>query len=327
MSHEVEEMFSVLETPWHGLGTVVAKAPTAEEAIKLAGLNWRVQLETLFRTLPDGTQIKVPNKAVVRDSDNSLLGVVGPSYTPLQNEAAFKWFNPFIESGECSFETAGSLYNGRRVWVLAKMNRAPIEVVKGDVVNKYILLSNGHDGLMATRAGLTPIRVVCRNTLAMSISNKDSQLIRLKHRTNIVANLDNLREVINTANASFEATKEQYKLLARKDVNQKDLEKYVRIVLRNDKEADNSRAKLKEEALTKRIEELFEVGRGQDIKGVRGTYWALYNATTEYLSYEIGKSQDRRLDGLWFGDLKRKNDLALEVAVKMAEDLLNPTGL
>src|SRR4051794_31311156 len=111
MAHLIENMFSVRETPWHRLGSVVQEAPTAEEAIRLAGLDWSVGLEPV--SLADGRE--APARATVRSSDRSILGVVGPRWHPLQNADAFKWFDPFIASGEATFETAGSLDGGRRV--------------------------------------------------------------------------------------------------------------------------------------------------------------------------------------------------------------------
>ena len=116
MAHEIETIFYMNETPWHRLGTRVIDIPTADEAIVAAGLNWKVETKPLF--LADGTQ--APSKAVVRTSDNSILGVVGENYQPLQNEDAFKFFNPFVETGLATFETAGSLRQGKRVWILAK---------------------------------------------------------------------------------------------------------------------------------------------------------------------------------------------------------------
>jgi hypothetical protein len=116
MSHEIETMFSVRETPWHGLGTIVQEAPTAADAIKLAKLDWRVTTAPLF--MSDGKPVKA--KAVVRESDGRILGHhVGAKWTPLQNDHAFDWFNPLVESGDCKFETAGSLRSGERVWILA----------------------------------------------------------------------------------------------------------------------------------------------------------------------------------------------------------------
>jgi phage/plasmid-like protein (TIGR03299 family) len=239
MAHELElingeaQMFYRGEAPWHKLGRFIEpdEALTTEDAIVAAGLDWNVSTRPLY--LDDGTQ--APSNAVVRDDTNGILGVVSQKYQPLQNREAFKFFDPFIESGEAMFETAGSLKDGKRIWVLAKINKDPLEIARGDVVDKYILLSNGHDGLVSVRAGFTPIRVVCQNTLSMATSNDASQLIRLKHTKNLQENLDKVAEIMNVANASFEATAEQYRFLANRTVSQADLERYVKLVFVGEK--------------------------------------------------------------------------------------------
>ena len=94
-----------------------------------------------------------------------MLGIVGPRFAVLQNKDAFGWFQPFLDAKEAALHTAGSLRGGSRIWVLAKLNRDPLVIAAGDEVEKFILLSHGHDGRLAVRGGFTPIRVVCQNTL------------------------------------------------------------------------------------------------------------------------------------------------------------------
>lgn len=318
MSHQVEQMFSVKETPWHGLGRIIQEAPTAEEAIKLAGLDWQVVEQPIFRAEEGEAYKLIPShKSVVRASDNSTLGVVSQKFTPLQNSEAFEFFNPFIESGLATFETAGSLRNGKTVWVLARLNKAPIEVGKGDAVNKFLMLSNSHDGTMAVRTGFTPIRVVCANTLAMSHDAKQSKLLRIMHSKQVKMRLDAVQQIVNAADAKFEATAEQYRKLAKSDVDQKALKSYVEVVYGFSAVEDERRAMAKDR-ITQDITRLFETGRGQDLKGAKGTLWGLYNAVTEHLSYEYGKTQDSRLNNLWFGEGSRVSKRALDAAVEMA---------
>lgn len=315
MAHEIESLFYRNEVPWHRLGNRVIEIPTIEEAIIAAGLDWKVEMKSLF--LGDGT--KVPNQAVVRDSDQSLLGVVGPNYQPLQNIDAFNFFNPFLESNEATLETAGSLRQGKRVWVLAKINKDPLEIVKNDTVEKFILLSNSHDGTMSVRAGFTPIRVVCANTLAMSINNDGSQLIRLKHTKNLTENLEKVAEIMNLANQKFEASAEQYRFLASREISQADLEKYVKMVFVGPKfEKMELEGKKPARDVLPKVLNLFETGHGAQMQGVKGTYWAAYNAVNEYLGYEKGNDEQARLDNMWFGQSAVTNEKALSIAVKMA---------
>lgn len=322
MSHNVENMMFVGATPWHGLGVSVDKAPTAEEAIKLAGLDWQVlekQISYYHEGLGTSDNFRriQSHKALIRSSDFKILGVVGENYKPLQNDKAFSFFDPFIESGLASFETAGSLRGGKTVWILAKLNKAPIEIGRGDEVNKYLMISNGHDGTMAVRVGFTPIRVVCNNTLSMSHSNEKSKLIRITHSRNVNQRVEQVRDIVNAMDAKFEATAEQYQALAKSEVSLTDLEKYVDLIFVN-KSADAQRREYSRKKHMENIKRLFETGRGQDLKGARGTYWGLYNAVTEHLTWENGRNNDNRLSSLWFGGNKNLNQKAFDLAFKMA---------
>jgi len=332
MPHEVEEMFSVRKTPWHGLGSVVQRAPTTADAIRLAGLDWRVGLKPLQLREQNGQAdpVSVPAQAVVRESDNSILGVVGPKWHPLQNADAFRWFDPFVETGLCRFETAGSLQQGRRVWILAEITGGAAEIGPGDAVRRFLLLSNSHDGSLAVRIGFTPIRVVCANTLAAAHAGRDSQLVRFRHTSGLVRLLDDFRDVVRLANRTFEATVEQYQHLARsRTVSRNDLREYVKRVLDLSKAmpkttsqeiAARGRGGLtvqSAEALAAVLEN-FDSGKGAHLATATGTWWGAYNAVTEYLSYTRGKTQEARLDSLWFGDSARLSREALTVALQLS---------
>ena len=126
MPANVESMFYTGAEPWHGLGEKLEEAPTISEAIEKSGLDWEVGVKDLVTK--DGYD--VPAKATYRKSDNTILGVVGPRYVPLQNKDAFEWFQPFVDAGECSLHTGGSLSGGQKVWALAQLNRDPSEIVR-----------------------------------------------------------------------------------------------------------------------------------------------------------------------------------------------------
>jgi hypothetical protein len=163
------------------------------------------------------------------------------------------------------------------------------------VVAKYVLLSNSHDGTQAVRVGFTPIRVVCSNTLRLAHHDKAGKLIRVLHFGNVVTALDQLRAVINTVDGEFEATAQQYRTLARRKINRSDLRKYVRKVLGFDATEE---VKPVTQKIIDSIEHLFDFGKGAELPGVKGTVWGAYNAISEHLSYQRGKTQDRRLDSL-----------------------------
>lgn len=318
MSHEVEQMFSAGNVvPWHTLGNVIDEAPSIKRGIILAGLNWHVGTKPLFTA--EG--VEVPARATYREDTGAILGIVGTRYTPLQNAGAFEFYEPLIESGLVTLETAGSLKEGRRVWVLGKINRDPLVIVPqaDDVINQYILLSNSHDGVSAIRCGFTPVRVVCWNTLSWAHDLADNQekaagkLLRVRHTKNAKEALHEIRDVMDLASSTFSASAEQYKALAAHDVNEADLKRYVRIIWNHDPDDEDAC-----KTILPKIEELVECGAGNDRAGVRGTWWAAYNGVTEYLSHQRGSSAEKRLDSLWFGSGVNMNRKALEVGLEMA---------
>jgi phage/plasmid-like protein (TIGR03299 family) len=332
MSHEIETMFSVKETPWHGLGTIVQEAPTTADAIKLAGLDWRVKTVPLFITSHssdaevgesvnyNGPATRVGAQAVVRESDGRVLGQhVGPTWTPLQNTEAFGWFDPLIQAGDCRLETAGSLREGERVWVLAAINTPAAVIGRNDEVKSFLLLSNSHDGSLAIRVGFTPIRVVCANTLAMAHGDSASKLLRVRHTKNVVKTLEVLRDTINVLTQEFQATAEQYRFLASKRVNPADLRKYMKVVLGlSDSKKAEGELTTRSKNIMAAVLENFNGGKGANLESSRGTWWGAYNAVTEYLSYTRGRNDNNRLNALWFGDAANLNRAAFTTALELA---------
>jgi phage/plasmid-like protein (TIGR03299 family) len=311
---ENDTMFSVKERPWHGLGTVVENAPTIKEAIKLAGLDWTVSIRPLKTNDEDQLSV-ISHNAVVKDTTKDVLGVVGNSYKPLQNSEAFDFFEPFIDNDMATLETAGSLFNGKKVFILAKINCGLADVAQDDFIENFVLLSNSHDGSQAIRVGFTPIRVVCNNTLSSAISSNASKLIRVKHMGNVVANMEELRETMDLVNKQFLATIEQYRELTKKDINQVDLRKYVKqcfswkpieqMIKDYDEsiEIEETRSKL-----IKRVEEIFELEPAHKV-------WNAYNAVNSYLNHERGKTLESRYNSTWFGVNKKCDMNALKLAL------------
>ena len=163
MAANVETMFSVREKPWHGLGKVVATALSSKEALIAAGLDWNVIQEPIYT---DREEIISGYRTNIRDVDRKVLGVVSDRYKVIQNEDAFAFTDELLGEGVC-YETAGSLQEGKKVWLLARM---PHEyIISGERISPYLLFSNTHDGTGAVKVALTPIRVVCNNTLNLAL--------------------------------------------------------------------------------------------------------------------------------------------------------------
>lgn len=315
--------------PWHGLGQKISDTDRYDivASIRDSGLGWGVDLVELFMNdrHPDTGAI-VPRsmkdfvQAVRRDTDKKVLGTVGPRYTPLQNTDAFKWFQPMLDAKLCSLDTAGSLDEGSKVWILAEVKADnPLVVVGDDIIKRYLLLSNSHDGTTAVRIGFTPIRVVCANTLSMAHSNAGSKLLRLRHSKSLYENLDKLQEVINLANKEFDATAEQYRFLANKRcVNKKDLQKFVRIMAGIKEDELDADISTRSKNIMERMLTLMVSGSGNDSPKVKGTWWAAYNGFTQYQAWEKGNSDSSRYDSLWFGKGYNDNIKALNLATELA---------
>ena len=192
MSHEIESMFSVREKPWHGLGVIVENAPTSKEAIELSGLNWEVNSNPIYDV--NGKEIK-GFKANTRSSDNNVLGVVTDKYKIVQNNEAFDFTDSLIDEGMV-YETAGSLKNGKTIWLLGRM---PEREIVGDKFEPFICFTNSHDGTGAIKIAMTPIRVVCNNTLNMALSTA-KRIWSTKHMGNMESKLREARHTLGLAN-------------------------------------------------------------------------------------------------------------------------------
>ena len=165
MAALVESMFSVREVPWHGLGTIVREAPSSEEAIRLAGLDWDVYPEEVYTKSGN----KIPGAyANVRSNDGSALGIVGERYQIVQNSEAFNFTDELLGEG-VKYETAGSLKDGKVIWLLAQLPEA--YKILGDEVTPWVCFTNSFDGSGAIKVAMVSTRVVCNNTLNVALKN------------------------------------------------------------------------------------------------------------------------------------------------------------
>lgn len=224
MAALIESLFSVRETPWHGQGIIVQDAPTSEEAIRLAGLDWKVEQKPIF--LENGTKIE-GNYANVRSSDGKALGIVGDRYKIVQNTDAFAFTDALLGEG-VRYETAGSLKNGKVIWLLAKMPES-IEIL-GDKVDPYMVFTNTHDGSGAVRVCMTPVRVVCNNTLNAAMRGA-RRVWSARHTGSITNKLDDAKETLQFASQYIEATKQTFEELHKVKLNEFTLYRMVNNII------------------------------------------------------------------------------------------------
>lgn len=190
MAANVESMFYVREKPWHGLGTMVAGAPDSVAALRLAGLDWNVIQKDIMTV--DGDTIIPGFKANVRDTDGSVLGIVTDRYRVVQNTEAFSFTDALLGEG-VHYETAGSLQGGRRTWILARLPHQYI--INGEEITPYLVFMNAHDGSGAIKAAMTPVRVVCQNTLNLALSTAKRSW-SFNHTGDISGKLDEARDTL-----------------------------------------------------------------------------------------------------------------------------------
>ncbi len=198
MAANVESMFSVRERPWHGLGTEVVEAPESKTALRLAGLDWKIIQQDVYT---EDNFIIPGYKVNVRDRDLATLGIVSDRYQVVQNEEAFAFTDELLSEG-VTYETAGSLQGGRKVWILAKMPEK-YEIL-GDSIEPYFLLMNSHDASSGLTAAMTPIRVVCSNTLNLALKTA-KRMWASKHTTNILSRMTEAQETIINVRSYMDA--------------------------------------------------------------------------------------------------------------------------
>lgn len=285
MAAEVETMMYAGAVPWHGFGTYVGEDNVySEDVLRLAGLDWEVEKRPLLVQPTEGliTQNIETHRAVVRTSDQSVLGVVGKGYTPLQNAKAVSLLDDLVGQGHVKYHTAGALRDGKRIWLLAKVGS--YRVIGDDQVDEYLLLWNSHDGSSALRVLWTKIRVVCANTASAALSEGRGTGLTLRHTSNMESRLSQAHEVLGISQEVFAESRDFDKHLARFQMNSIRWGDFVDELFPIADDAEGrtvTYAKNRKDELT----QLFESGTGQNLAGVSGTGWAAYNALTEYTNY------------------------------------------
>jgi phage/plasmid-like protein (TIGR03299 family) len=321
-------MMYVGDVPWHGLGTLLETPPaTAEAAIRAARLDWEVGLKPVF-TGEGSRYYSIPDRqAVVRldrwgEQDCPIYGLVGADYRPLQNRNAFSFFDPVVKAGAVHYETAGSLGCGERVWVLAKLNGPRSEfAIKGrDVVQKYLLLSNGHDGKTAVQVRFTPVRVVCQNTLSAALSQGKDQF-KIYHDPSMNRRLENAQERVKELLGYYDEIEANFEQFANFDMDSAKLQSYLQGVfpdpVRRKGQTDRSFEESEKKIMAFRdlSSHLFEEGKGNEEPGIRGTLWAAYNGVTEVVDHHGSfQSPWQRMNSICFGEGERVKHRAFNQA-------------
>lgn len=229
MAANVETMFSVREKPWHGLGRIVMEAPTSKDALRLAGLDWNVVQEPIYTEFNERVE---GYKANVRDSDRKVLGVVSDRYKVVQNIDAFSFTDELLGKG-VRYETAGSLQEGKKVWLLARLPREYI--IGGERISPYLVFSNTHDGSGSVKVAVTPVRVLCNNTLNLAL-NTASRSFSMVHTGNIQDKIQEAKDTLFMAEKYMDCLGAEFEELRRQKMSDAQVKEYIELLLPMEKE-------------------------------------------------------------------------------------------
>lgn len=317
MSHELEiidgvaQMAYAGDVPWHGLGKQVPADLTPVQMLEAAGLDWTVEPIPAYAEIA-GEKVEIGRSALVRSTDNSILDVITDDWEPCQNIEAFEFFNQFIAAGDMEMHTAGSLKDGQIVWALAKVNDS-FELPGEDRVDAYLHFTNPHKYGKSIDIRFTPIRVVCNNTLTLSLSMKSNNMLKVSHRNKF--DPEAAKKALGIARDKLDTYEEMARFLSTKRYTNETAEEYFKRIfpmLTNDEDKKDELSRNAKEAMV-----IKDTQPGAD-KG-EGSMWQLFNTVTFMTDHVIGRNADNRLYSAWYGPNRNLKTTALETAVKMAE--------
>jgi phage/plasmid-like protein (TIGR03299 family) len=328
MAHEVQTMAYVGETPWHGLGNELTPNQPIEVWAEQAGMNWRIESSDVsyYAQHAAGGQLIMPfadNKVLYRSDTLEPLSVVSQRYQEVQPSEILEFYRDLTEQADFELETAGVLKGGRKFWALAKTGQST--ALKGkDVSNGYILLATACDGTLATTAQFTSIRVVCNNTLAISLADKSGGVVKVPHST--VFDADKVKNQLGISINQWNEHMYQMKQLTERRVTQAQATNYLNRLF-NDVDdtlimfpTNNKTQKAVPNAKAmNQIMTMFNgQGRGADLDSARDTAYGLLCAVTEFVDHERrAMSTDHRLDSAWFGTGANLKQKGLEEAMRL----------
>lgn len=316
MAHKVESMaYNKAELPWHGLGVPVEADLSPNQMLEKAGLDWKVELVPNY-AMYKGKKYKTETSSLFRETDSRILSArCSDDWVPVQNHDAAEFFNDFCAAGDMNMETAGSLCGGELVWFLAKMKDSFDVFRKKDPVDAYLLFTNPHRYGWSTSVSLTAIRVVCWNTLNLSLNTtKGDKIIRVSHRNEF--NPDVVKETLGVTKEKMIKYKEMSQFLASKKAkNENIVEYFKRVFPVITSKVDGSKKEMSK--LAKIAYDVLETQPGAEFG--EGTWWQPYNSVTYTLDHLAGRTADTRMNSAWYGEARKKKVKALELAVEMAD--------
>lgn len=323
MAHEIDmsngkpSVAFIGEVPWHGLGTKLEPNSPLTVWCKEAGLDW-IAKESPVHFLSNGEYIEIPNSKTLYRSDNNIpLSIVSKEYKTVQPIEALNFYKDLIDSGSFKMNTAGSLRDGRKIWALAETNKEE-ELLPNDRTKGYLLFSTSYDKTLSTIVTFTTVRVVCNNTLNMSLSLDYDSGIKIPH--NRLFNGDEVKERLGLSKI-VDKTWSNFKTIMDVAIKTKiEQEKAIEILTMAFIKQGQNFNEAKDNKAVKKIIDLFNGEMiGADIKGVMGNGYGLIQAADEYIDHHARNfNQSTRLNSIWFGAGNRAKQIVLQNVLKLA---------
>jgi phage/plasmid-like protein (TIGR03299 family) len=329
MAHLIESMAYVGDTPWHGLGSELSPKQPLEVWAREAGMDWRIESSDVnFMAENDrGHNLILPfaeQKVLYRSDTLEPLSVVSQRYQEVQPSEILEFYRDLTEHADFELETAGVLKGGRKFWALARTGQSAT-LRGGDVSHGYLLLATACDGTLATTAQFTNIRVVCNNTLAISLADGSGGVVKVPHSTTFDA--DKVKQQLGVSVSQWDDFNYEMKQLTNRRVTQAEAANYLNRVF-NDVKDDGlilfNTAKKEKDAVpnAKAMNQVMKMfngqGRGADLDAAKDTAYGLLCSITEYVDHERrAMSRDHRLDGAWFGSGAKLKQKGLEESLLM----------
>ena len=316
MAHMVETMAYAGEVPWHGLGVPVSNDLTPAQMMQKAGLDWNVREVESFIEF-DGKRMPTGLKSLVRETDGKILSNVGENWKPCQNSDAFEFFSEYVMAGDMEMHTAGSLKGGQMVWALAKVKDS-FELFKGDRVESYLLFSNPHQYGKSIDVRFTPIRVVCNNTLTLSLDQKAEKSVRVGHKVEF--DPSSVKEALGIATQKMNTYKEMAQFLGSKRYTQDNVIEFFNDVFPRTADKRVQGKTLAVDTLSRNAKLCYDALETQPgAEFAEGSWWQAFNAVTFVTDHVQGRNADNRLYSNWFGTNEIRKRSAINKAVEYAE--------
>lgn len=314
MSHEITvrkdgraEFAYVGEKPWHGLGTRIGDGPAKlEDILAAAGLGWTVSKRELITC--DGIPV-TEHVATVRDDNKVVLGCVGKDYELIQNVQAASIMEAIIGTGEAHYETAGSLFGGKRIFIVAKLPEV-LRAGQKDISEQYLTLAEAHDATMSLRVYFTAVRVVCNNTLQLSMRGMKN-CVSIRHSGSIDEKIEIAQETLGMARKYFATYQQIVDKLTAKLVDKEMVEAFLKdvfeigkkpVIVNAEEELEKDKVSKVKERQMGEVKDIFRNDAKNNLQGIGGSAWALLNSAVQWVDHHRKyDSADERMSSLFFG--------------------------